>query len=128
MSNEIYGFLRQPKHGHLKELHMSIKLSERAIVSADPIITSLGTTNRPMSSLPSTMVVSLFSQITMQSLLQGLYSTKCITTFLLGPSAFFLVARLLHSTQQQLESKHPARKCYMVTVNCSHGKLTMKIQ
>ncbi|KAI3979478.1 hypothetical protein MKX01_001670 [Papaver californicum] len=37
-----YGLIRQPKYGHLKELHMAIKLSERAIVSADPVITSLG--------------------------------------------------------------------------------------
>ncbi|MCL7023513.1 hypothetical protein MKW94_005238, partial [Papaver nudicaule] len=37
-----YGLIRQPKYGHLKELHMAIKLSERAIVSTDPVITSLG--------------------------------------------------------------------------------------
>ncbi|OVA06185.1 D-galactoside/L-rhamnose binding SUEL lectin domain [Macleaya cordata] len=37
-----YGLIRQPKYGHLKELHRAIKLSERALVSADPVITSLG--------------------------------------------------------------------------------------
>ncbi|GMP31842.1 hypothetical protein CsSME_00005895 [Camellia sinensis var. sinensis] len=37
-----YGLIRQPKYGHLKELHRSIKLCERALVSADPIATSLG--------------------------------------------------------------------------------------
>lgn len=37
-----YGLLRQPKYGHLKELHRAIKLCERALVSADPIVTSLG--------------------------------------------------------------------------------------
>ncbi|GMP27292.1 hypothetical protein CsSME_00003347 [Camellia sinensis var. sinensis] len=37
-----YGLIRQPKYGHLKELHRAIKLSERALVSADPIVTSLG--------------------------------------------------------------------------------------
>ncbi|XP_047314853.1 beta-galactosidase 3-like [Impatiens glandulifera] len=37
-----YGLIRQPKHGHLKELHKSIKLCEKALVSADPTITSIG--------------------------------------------------------------------------------------
>ncbi|KAE8695147.1 Beta-galactosidase 5 [Hibiscus syriacus] len=34
--------IRQPKYGHLKELHRAIKMCDRALVSADPIITSLG--------------------------------------------------------------------------------------
>ncbi|CAI9294733.1 unnamed protein product [Lactuca saligna] len=38
-----YGLLRQPKYNHLKELHKAIKLSERALVSADPTFISLGT-------------------------------------------------------------------------------------
>ncbi|CAK9157086.1 unnamed protein product [Ilex paraguariensis] len=37
-----YGLIRQPKYGHLKELHRAIKLCERALVSADPGVTSLG--------------------------------------------------------------------------------------
>ncbi|XP_022015297.1 beta-galactosidase 5 [Helianthus annuus] len=37
-----YGLLRQPKYDHLKALHRAIKLSERAIVSADPAFVSLG--------------------------------------------------------------------------------------
>ncbi|KAJ4966033.1 hypothetical protein NE237_017882 [Protea cynaroides] len=37
-----YGMIRQPKYGHLKELHRAIKLCERPLVSADPIVTSLG--------------------------------------------------------------------------------------
>ncbi|GAA0153644.1 galactosidase [Lithospermum erythrorhizon] len=37
-----YGLIRQPKYGHLKELHRSIKLCEHALISADPIVTSLG--------------------------------------------------------------------------------------
>ncbi|MBA0832406.1 hypothetical protein Goarm_016798 [Gossypium armourianum] len=37
-----YGLIRQPKYGHLKELHRAIKMCERALVSADPIVTSLG--------------------------------------------------------------------------------------
>ncbi|KAK8707923.1 hypothetical protein V6N13_058974 [Hibiscus sabdariffa] len=38
-----YGLIRQPKHGHLKELHRAIKLCEHALVSSDPTVTSLGT-------------------------------------------------------------------------------------
>ncbi|KAJ7966808.1 Beta-galactosidase [Quillaja saponaria] len=38
-----YGLIRQPKYGHLKELHRAIKLCEHALVSADPTVTSLGT-------------------------------------------------------------------------------------
>ncbi|KAJ9704206.1 hypothetical protein PVL29_002670 [Vitis rotundifolia] len=38
-----YGLIRQPKYGHLKELHKTIKLCERALLSADPAETSLGT-------------------------------------------------------------------------------------
>lgn len=37
-----YGLLRQPKYDHLKELHKAIKLSEKALVNADPTITLLG--------------------------------------------------------------------------------------
>ncbi|KAJ7953068.1 Beta-galactosidase [Quillaja saponaria] len=37
-----YGLIRQPKYGHVKELHKAIKMCERALVSADPIVTSLG--------------------------------------------------------------------------------------
>ncbi|KAJ4963706.1 hypothetical protein NE237_023645 [Protea cynaroides] len=37
-----YGLIRQPKYGHLKELHKAVKLCERALVSADPAVTSLG--------------------------------------------------------------------------------------
>ncbi|XP_022949187.1 beta-galactosidase 1-like [Cucurbita moschata] len=37
-----YGLLRQPKWGHLKDLHRAIKLCEPALVSGDPIVTRLG--------------------------------------------------------------------------------------
>lgn len=37
-----FGLLRQPKWGHLKDLHKAIKLCEPALVSGDPIVTSLG--------------------------------------------------------------------------------------
>ncbi|XWS72179.1 hypothetical protein CRYUN_Cryun02cG0017900 [Craigia yunnanensis] len=37
-----YGLPREPKWGHLRDLHKAIKLSELALVSADPTVTSLG--------------------------------------------------------------------------------------
>ncbi|RZC44678.1 hypothetical protein C5167_037627 [Papaver somniferum] len=37
-----YGLIREPKYGHLKELHKAIKLCEPAIVSSDPVRTTLG--------------------------------------------------------------------------------------
>ncbi|KAI8004301.1 Beta-galactosidase 8 [Camellia lanceoleosa] len=37
-----YGLLRQPKWGHLKDVHKAIKLCEPAMVATGPIITSLG--------------------------------------------------------------------------------------
>lgn len=36
------GLLRQPKWGHLKDLHRAIKLCEPALVSADPTVQPLG--------------------------------------------------------------------------------------
>ncbi|KAF8403035.1 hypothetical protein HHK36_011130 [Tetracentron sinense] len=37
-----YGLVRQPKWGHLKDLHKAIKLCEKALVATDPTFTSLG--------------------------------------------------------------------------------------
>ncbi|KAK3420983.1 hypothetical protein EUGRSUZ_G01704 [Eucalyptus grandis] len=37
-----YGLIRQPKYGHLKELHNAMKRCERAILNADPVVQSLG--------------------------------------------------------------------------------------
>lgn len=37
-----YGLLRQPKWGHLQDLHRTIKLCEPALVSGDPSVYSLG--------------------------------------------------------------------------------------
>ncbi|KAK9131147.1 hypothetical protein Sjap_011634 [Stephania japonica] len=37
-----YGLLRQPKWGHLKDLHKAIKLCEPALVFSDPNVTKLG--------------------------------------------------------------------------------------
>ena len=36
------GLIRQPKWGHLKDLHKAIKLCEEAMIATDPTITSLG--------------------------------------------------------------------------------------
>ncbi|KAJ8762126.1 hypothetical protein K2173_007276 [Erythroxylum novogranatense] len=38
-----YGLVREPKYSHLRELHRAIKLSEHALISSDPTVTSLGT-------------------------------------------------------------------------------------
>ncbi|XP_068309481.1 beta-galactosidase 8-like [Pyrus communis] len=37
-----YGFLRQPKWGHLKDVHKAVKLCEEAMVATDPKNSSLG--------------------------------------------------------------------------------------
>ncbi|CAM8998669.1 unnamed protein product [Rhodiola kirilowii] len=37
-----YGLIREPKYGHLKELHAAIKLCEPALVSSDPTVRPLG--------------------------------------------------------------------------------------
>ncbi|KAK4789818.1 hypothetical protein SAY86_017122 [Trapa natans] len=37
-----YGLLRQPKWGHLKDLHRAIKFCEPALISANPTVTKLG--------------------------------------------------------------------------------------
>ncbi|KAK8923461.1 Beta-galactosidase 5 [Platanthera zijinensis] len=41
-----FGSIREPKHGHLKELHRAIKLCENALVSADPTMQPLGHISR----------------------------------------------------------------------------------
>ncbi|KAF6175363.1 hypothetical protein GIB67_009057 [Kingdonia uniflora] len=41
-NGNLVGLIRQPKYGHLKELHRVIKLCERVLVSAGPVVTSLG--------------------------------------------------------------------------------------
>ncbi|KAL4361688.1 hypothetical protein GQ457_04G001870 [Hibiscus cannabinus] len=37
-----YGLVRQPKYGHLQELHKAIKLCEKALLSSDPNVIALG--------------------------------------------------------------------------------------
>ncbi|OAY37993.1 beta-galactosidase 8 [Manihot esculenta] len=37
-----YGLIRQPKWGHLKEVHKAIKLCEEALIATEPTTTSLG--------------------------------------------------------------------------------------
>jgi len=36
------GIVRQPKWGHLKDVHKAIKLCEEALIATDPSIVSLG--------------------------------------------------------------------------------------
>ncbi|KAK3438940.1 hypothetical protein EUGRSUZ_C03898, partial [Eucalyptus grandis] len=37
-----FGLLREPKYSHLRDLHQAIKQSEWALISADPVVQSLG--------------------------------------------------------------------------------------
>lgn len=41
----LAGLLRQPKWGHLKDVHKAIKLCEEAIVATDPKNVSVGGPN-----------------------------------------------------------------------------------
>lgn len=36
------GLIRQPKWGHLKDVHKAVKLCEAALVATDPTVSSLG--------------------------------------------------------------------------------------
>lgn len=36
------GLARQPKWGHLRDVHKAIKMCEKALVSTNPVVTSLG--------------------------------------------------------------------------------------
>ena len=38
----LAGLVRQPKWGHLRDLHKAIKLCEDALLATDPTVTSLG--------------------------------------------------------------------------------------
>ncbi|GAB4847486.1 Beta-galactosidase 3 [Ancistrocladus abbreviatus] len=55
-----FGLIRQPKYGHLKELHRAIKLCEQALVSADPTVTSLGRLQQAHVFYPETGVCAAF--------------------------------------------------------------------
>ncbi|PQQ21373.1 hypothetical protein Pyn_17960 [Prunus yedoensis var. nudiflora] len=67
-----YGLLRQPKWGHLKDLHRAIKLCEPALVSADPTVTPLGTYQEAPCTNRSLEHVLHFLQITIQDHLQSI--------------------------------------------------------
>jgi len=45
------GIVRQPKWGHLKDLHKAIKLCEEAMIATDPTISSLGSNIEVISCL-----------------------------------------------------------------------------
>ncbi|KAF5939126.1 hypothetical protein HYC85_023385 [Camellia sinensis] len=53
-----YGLLRQPKWGHLKDVHKAIKLCEPAMVGTGPTITSLG----PNLEINSVATIPQFTQ------------------------------------------------------------------
>uniref|UniRef100_A0A2P2M5S3 beta-galactosidase n=1 Tax=Rhizophora mucronata TaxID=61149 RepID=A0A2P2M5S3_RHIMU len=55
-----YGLLRQPKWGHLKDLHKAIKLCEEALIATEPNTTSLGPNFEVHSFGGSNFLVHLF--------------------------------------------------------------------
>lgn len=50
--HDLSGLIRQPKYGHLKELHKAIKMCEKALLAADPTVTSIGNFQQVFASLP----------------------------------------------------------------------------
>lgn len=124
------GLLRQPKWGHLKDLHRAIKLCEPALISGDPTVMSLGNSQevgycfislslteilctkimnpKPHTFLPYRLMFSnrdlvpvlLFLQTTTNIHLQPSLYGISITICLLGRSASFPIARTLYTTQQ----------------------------
>ena len=56
----MIGLIRQPKYGHLKELHRAVKMCEKALVSADPIVTSLGSSQQVHLFIVHNFHLSLF--------------------------------------------------------------------
>nr|KYP48422.1 Beta-galactosidase 3 [Cajanus cajan] len=61
-----YGLIRQPKYGHLKELHRAIKMCERPLVSTDPIVTSLGESQQSLFTEPFLLTYN-FSRVGVQT-------------------------------------------------------------
>ncbi|CAK8568724.1 unnamed protein product [Lathyrus sativus] len=55
-----YGLIRQPKYGHLKELHRAIKMCEQALVSTDPIVTSLGSSQQVLTRFKVFLAICLY--------------------------------------------------------------------
>ena len=51
------GALRQPKWGHLRDLHKAIKLCEAALVATDPKTTSLGHNIEVMYIIPKHLTI-----------------------------------------------------------------------
>lgn len=109
------GLLRQPKWGHLKDLHRAIKLCEPALVSGNPIVTRLGNYQevniffylqllvdessklnllnstypyRLMYSNQNPVLVLRSFRTTTQDLTQRCRSVTCTTIFRLGLLAF----------------------------------------
>lgn len=71
----MIGLIRQPKYGHLKELHKAIKLCERALVNADPTVISLGNYEKVCCVL-YTKGVEATSRMTSSKLSKIDFSTK----------------------------------------------------
>lgn len=133
-SSFCLGLLRQPKWGHLKDLHRAIKLCEPALVSGAPNKIPLGNYQEvryhnfsrnqllylkltlELNSSPLSLSYSRLMYLhQMELVLHSLRTTTqnplpkchwgiCITTFHLGPSAFFPTARTPFIIQRGWES------------------------
>lgn len=122
------GLPREPKWGHLRDLHKAIKLCEPALVSVDPTVTSLGSNQEvrfkfcdyvhyvPAIFWSGLLTITVIVYRLMYSS-QSRYVLHFLPTMIqntlwrwhlvmdnmncrLGPSAFSLIARLWFITQQ----------------------------
>ncbi|KAJ0967648.1 hypothetical protein J5N97_024565 [Dioscorea zingiberensis] len=62
-----YGIIRQPKWGHLKDLHKAIKLCEKALVATDPTVSSLAPNVEAHVYKTSTVCAAFLANIGTQS-------------------------------------------------------------
>ncbi|PQQ16968.1 beta-galactosidase [Prunus yedoensis var. nudiflora] len=99
-----YGLPREPKWGHLRDLHKAIKSSESALVSAEPSVTSLGNSQEAhVFNSKSGVLHSL--QIMTQNPLLKLALEMGNMNYHHGPSAFSLTAKLQFTTLQGSQMK-----------------------
>ena len=92
------GLIRQPKWGHLKDLHKAIKMCEAALVSGDPIVTSLGSSQE-------VRMISILFQF-------GSFAVDCMGDFMLMTSVdplgayLSLIQNLSHSYRNSTPSRY----------------------
>jgi len=83
------GILRQPKWGHLKDLHKAIKLCEEALTATDPTITSLGPNieviSTPFKSRPQFLDYLSGLNVSFSAKILSFCLEKCIEKFRCPP-------------------------------------------